>query len=356
MWVLSQFEKMDILRRCPPFKNLPADTLRSLAQLCREVEYAAGQTIMVEDSRATNLFVLAHGSLVVRTEGREVARLGPTALLGDMEALSPPKARKYIATVEVASTQVQGLEMHLRHLRSSLQRHPDLALSLISNLSARCMETGDRLARIRGLTQHVERSLDEFSKSLVGMTELAEAMKSAKGMKERLERKYKVSLDTEQFSSWTDSQGIQVTSQFVEQAYLPVVDDSDGERDDVEVRIRRIGDEHTLTMSRRGSGAARQEAELELTDKQYQTLLPLAKGHPIRKTRYKLEYGGLDWKLDEFSEETQLAGLQLAEVALPREGSKVRMPPLFVGDEDNEVTDDPSYRNLSLAMDGRPTG
>jgi adenylate cyclase len=62
----------------------------------------------------------------------------------------------------------------------------------------------------------------------------------------------------------------------------------------------------------------------------------------IEKTRYRIEYQGLVWEVDEFEGEN--AGLVVAEVELAAEDQVVALP-AWVGEE---VTTDPRYYNANL--------
>jgi len=62
----------------------------------------------------------------------------------------------------------------------------------------------------------------------------------------------------------------------------------------------------------------------------------------IEKTRYKIDWGGLVWEIDEF--EGVNKGLILAEVELNQETQKIELPP-WIGEE---VSEDPRYFNSNL--------
>jgi adenylate cyclase len=70
----------------------------------------------------------------------------------------------------------------------------------------------------------------------------------------------------------------------------------------------------------------------------------------VVKTRYTVEHGDARWEIDEFG--GTLAGLHLAEVELASESETVK-PPAFLSIV-RDVTDDPSYKNKTLATRGLP--
>jgi adenylate cyclase len=128
----------------------------------------------------------------------------------------------------------------------------------------------------------------------------------------------------------------------IEQGYLAI-----GEAG--EVRLRRVGDELTLTV-KRGMGEVRDEEEVELAPDQFDSLWPLTEGLRVTKTRHWIPAGERTIELDVY--EGPLEGLITAEVEFPSDSeSRAFDPPAWFGDE---VTDDDRYKNEVLARDGIP--
>lgn len=126
----------------------------------------------------------------------------------------------------------------------------------------------------------------------------------------------------------------------IEQAYLDPEKGFQG-------RIRRWDDRYIYTeKARTGSSMTRIENERELTEEEYMRL----KGHTIlnviKKRRYIIPYGGLNFELDVFENNAD-RDYGLMEAELPDENASVRLPD-FV-EIVREVTDDPFYTNRNLA-------
>lgn len=122
----------------------------------------------------------------------------------------------------------------------------------------------------------------------------------------------------------------------IEQGYLATGDD--------EVRLRRKGDAVFLTV-KRGAGMTRTEAEIELTQEQFDLLWPLTAGRRVVKSRTALRHGELTVEVDVFA--GALAGLVTAEVEFGDEArARAFEPPGWFG---RELTGDPEYGNKSLA-------
>ncbi len=109
------------------------------------------------------------------------------------------------------------------------------------------------------------------------------------------------------------------------------------------VRVRTIGDKGYVTIKGISVGATRLEFEYEIPHEEADQLLDeLCEKPLIEKNRYKVEYGGFTWEIDEFFGENE--GLIVAEIELASEDQHFETPG-WVGEE---VTGDPRYFNSSL--------
>ncbi|KRB84521.1 CYTH domain-containing protein [Noviherbaspirillum sp. Root189] len=109
------------------------------------------------------------------------------------------------------------------------------------------------------------------------------------------------------------------------------------------VRVRIEGDGAVLTIKGRSVGATRGEWEYAIPVADAQEILDgLCERPIIEKTRYRIEFEGMTWEVDEFMGDN--AGLVVAEIELLTE-DQVFVKPEWVGDE---VTDDARYFNSNL--------
>ena len=118
----------------------------------------------------------------------------------------------------------------------------------------------------------------------------------------------------------------------------------------VEVRVRRKGEKHFLTV-KHGPSLSRIEVELPISPAQFDELWPLTAGRQLRKVRHDLPGpGGRTIELDVYAD--RLGGLQTADVEFPDEAAAhAFQPPDWFGPE---ITGHPGYRNEKLARDGLP--
>ena len=130
----------------------------------------------------------------------------------------------------------------------------------------------------------------------------------------------------------------------IEQGYLAVGEDG------VEVRVRRYGDDRTLTV-KSGPAQVRTEEEFELDEGRFDALWPLTEGRRIAKMRHRVDLGdGLTAEVDVYRDAHE--GLAVAEVEFPDEAASDGFDaPEWLG---RDVTGDARYANQQLALHGPP--
>lgn len=110
------------------------------------------------------------------------------------------------------------------------------------------------------------------------------------------------------------------------------------------IRIRTTGENAFLTIKGPSRNVTRAEYEYPIPPVEADELLQLCTIPIIEKIRYRMDYAGKIWEVDEFFGENE--GLILAEVELTFEEEKYERP-AWVGEE---VTNDPRYYNAYLAL------
>jgi len=109
------------------------------------------------------------------------------------------------------------------------------------------------------------------------------------------------------------------------------------------VRVRTINDQGFLTIKGVSVGATRLEYEYEIPLEDANALLDeLCEKPLIEKNRYKINFSGFTWEVDEFFGEND--GLVVAEIELESEDQAFDKPE-WVGEE---VTGDSRYFNSNL--------
>ncbi|GGD74157.1 CYTH domain-containing protein [Croceicoccus mobilis] len=122
--------------------------------------------------------------------------------------------------------------------------------------------------------------------------------------------------------------------------------------DKAQVRVRIIDDaKAVLTIKSSAATLERQEHEYALPLEEARAMLPLHIGQPVEKLRHRIMGAdGHVWEIDEFA--GAHSGLVLAEVELA-DAEDRPVPFDWLG---AEVTGDPAFYNVSLAMAGEAAG
>jgi CYTH domain-containing protein len=109
------------------------------------------------------------------------------------------------------------------------------------------------------------------------------------------------------------------------------------------VRVRIAGDRAYLTVKGPATGVTRLEFEYSIPIDDAATMLDLLCERPlIEKTRYREEFEGHRWEVDEFHGNN--SSLVIAEIELANASEEFAMPPWAA----TEVSDDPRYLNANL--------
>ena len=114
------------------------------------------------------------------------------------------------------------------------------------------------------------------------------------------------------------------------------------DKDDLRIRLCEEIQEALFVMKGPLSGIVRPEFFCEISMEDGRALMELCRHKPIEKIRYRLEYEGHRWVVDEFLGENK--GLWVAEIELKGEDEDFEKPP-WLGDE---VSYDQRYYNANL--------
>jgi CRP-like cAMP-binding protein len=80
--------RIALLRQVPLFANLEAGEIEQLSAICREMQVAAGEYIVEQNTVGTEMYIVADGSAEVFIEGltdsRSIVVLGKGQVIGEM--------------------------------------------------------------------------------------------------------------------------------------------------------------------------------------------------------------------------------------------------------------------------------
>jgi len=137
----------DTLAHVPLLAHLNEEELQALAKGCREGQFSAGTTLTSQGETGVGLYILTSGRVRItqtQSPGGVEEELG-TAVAGDVlgeMALLDDLPRSATLT---AIDDVTALLLPVWGFRSTLQRHPDIALKLLRVLSRRLRQAENRL-------------------------------------------------------------------------------------------------------------------------------------------------------------------------------------------------------------------
>jgi adenylate cyclase len=119
--------------------------------------------------------------------------------------------------------------------------------------------------------------------------------------------------------------------------------------DGTEVRLRQTDGKFFQTVKSAG-GLVRDEIEIDLTQDQFEALWRATAGRRLKKTRYTWHWEGNKVEIDVYH--GSFDGLMVAEVEFASASASTQFvpPPWF----STEVTEDKRYKNVNLALHGKP--
>jgi CRP-like cAMP-binding protein len=129
--MLSQIERLIVLKGADIFASTPDDLLAEIADLLLEESYADGATVFEKGDAGTSMYLIVEGRVRVHDGPHTLNQLGPRDVFGEMALLDPaPRA--------ASVTAIEGLL--LLRLESDLffellDRRPQIARGLIRVLS-----------------------------------------------------------------------------------------------------------------------------------------------------------------------------------------------------------------------------
>lgn len=120
------------------------------------------------------------------------------------------------------------------------------------------------------------------------------------------------------------------------------------------VRYRQMDDRYFKTV-KHGTGASREEIEVEISAKKFNKKSKDRIKDPIKKTRYLLTLEGKEYSIDVFKKD--LKGLYILEIEFPdmKAFTAFKLPDLLYTHVIKEVTFDEAYKNKNITLHGNPS-
>ncbi|HEU4407035.1 MAG TPA: cyclic nucleotide-binding domain-containing protein [Polyangiaceae bacterium] len=129
--MFTVLERVLVLRNSPLFHGLAGEELYPVAEVSSVKAYAPGEPVVREGDPGDALYVVADGSFEVERGGRDVRKLGPGDVFGEMSLLDGvPRA----ATVVASASGGRALRVPREDFEALLDESPELARGVIRTL------------------------------------------------------------------------------------------------------------------------------------------------------------------------------------------------------------------------------
>jgi hypothetical protein len=106
--------EIDLLRRVPMFGRLSPLVLETLAADLVPMEVDGGVTVVREGDRGDSLYLIAEGEFIVEKSGRQLARLGPADVFGEIALLYDVARTATVRSLDSARVYMLGGQQFLR--------------------------------------------------------------------------------------------------------------------------------------------------------------------------------------------------------------------------------------------------
>lgn len=145
------------------FASLPQDALDLLAGLTQTRRFAAGEFILHQGDRGSELFLIEHGKVSIRVgaaPGQEVAQLGKGQCFGEMSLMTGAARAAHVRAVE----DVAALVVDKAAFQQVLHLQPELAERISQLLASRQEQLSAQASKQSGVVQIEDKSQAILSK------------------------------------------------------------------------------------------------------------------------------------------------------------------------------------------------
>jgi CRP-like cAMP-binding protein len=133
-------EVEETLGRVPLFSGVRPKDLKRLAKRMGERQFSEGDMITTEGESGVGFFVIEDGNATVSLKGEIVRTLGPGEYFGEVALIdSGPRSATVVATTDLRCRGMTAWEF-----KPFVEQHPEVAWSLLENLTGRLREAENR--------------------------------------------------------------------------------------------------------------------------------------------------------------------------------------------------------------------
>ena len=118
---------VEMLQKAPLWSGLTEKELKVIARSFKELKYESGDFIVRKGEAGVGFYLIADGTVEVRTDGRVLSRFGPGQFFGEMALLDgQPRSADVVATEPT-----RCLALSSWSFKSIVSEHPKMVLKLL---------------------------------------------------------------------------------------------------------------------------------------------------------------------------------------------------------------------------------
>jgi CRP-like cAMP-binding protein len=118
---------VETLQKAPLWDSLSEKELKVVARSFKELKYKSGDIIIRKGETGVGFFVIADGTVEVRSDGKILAKLGPGQYFGEMSILDKQPRTADVVALEPC----RCLALSAWSFETVVSTHPKMALKLL---------------------------------------------------------------------------------------------------------------------------------------------------------------------------------------------------------------------------------
>ena len=122
-----------MLQKAPLWSGLNEKELKVIARSFKELKYESGDIIVRKGEAGVGFYLMAEGTVEVRSDGKVLSRLGPGQFFGEMALLDGQPRSADVVALEPSKC----LALTSWSFKSIVSNHPKMALKLLEESTRR---------------------------------------------------------------------------------------------------------------------------------------------------------------------------------------------------------------------------
>jgi CRP-like cAMP-binding protein len=133
LWGLETNAIIEMLQKAPLWSGLTEKELKVIARSFKELKYESGDIIVRKGEAGVGFYLMAEGTVEVRSDGKVLSKLGPGQFFGEMSVLDGQPRSADVVALEPS----RCLAMSSWSFKSIVSEHPKMALKMLQEFVRR---------------------------------------------------------------------------------------------------------------------------------------------------------------------------------------------------------------------------